>query len=372
MLLKIPSLPHAALQHLCLYATSSLIESLSNDSSPSIRNAAVEATAAFVLRHLPPTAPSIETVRLEQLDQQQLSVVRNAIERLLFALLQALFDPSDHVATNALKCLTRYALEAWTDAPSLLNATRRATATTIWDHLKKSADDGASANVRLAKEVLKGLSRLVSYVLDPNTSLSNDENQSVAQSHQVASKWGIYFADHVIVPLCDDVSAELSSCACTSLLVICSYAKENPTAEKVASWGIKATRRITRILIENDAKLPLVVMAGLMRDGSNALAALSKNDYVNSKFISAISVGLLPFAAKCPTKSVRLEAFSVISSAIVEYDLSGRDAGVGVAMKALLTSDSWRGVVDSGDSSVASELMYCMSQSLLDASRKIF
>ncbi|KAI0557917.1 hypothetical protein FGB62_251g011 [Gracilaria domingensis] len=112
-------------------------------------------------------------------------------------------------------------------------------------------------------------------------------------------------------------------------------------------------------------------MAGLMRNGSNALATLSKNDYVNSKFISAISVGLLPFAAKCPTKSVRLEAFSVISSAIVEYDLSGRDAGVGVTMKALLTSDSWRGVVDSGDSSVASELMCCMSQSLLDASRKI-
>ncbi|CAN8064334.1 unnamed protein product [Agarophyton chilense] len=389
VLLKIPSLPHVALQHLCLYATSSLIECLANDSAPAIRNAAVDAVGSFVLRLRPLTAPSIEAVRLEQLNEHQFSAVRNSIERLLFALLQALFDASDQVATAALRCLTRYALEAWADAPSLLNVTRRATATTIWDVLvpshkkigdrfvsllttqvKKSADLQTTGNIRLAKEALKGLTRLVSYILDPTASRSGD--QSLIQAHQVASKWSIYFTDHVIVPLCDDANIELSSCASISLLHVCSYAVENPSAEKVASWGIKATRRITRILLEKDAELPLVVVGGLVRDGSNGMAALSKNDYVNSKFISAMSIGLLPFAAKCPARSVRLEAFSVISSTIVEYDLSGRDAGVGVTMKALLTSDSWRGVVDSGDHAVASELMCCISQSLLDASRKIF
>ncbi|PXF45179.1 hypothetical protein BWQ96_05080 [Gracilariopsis chorda] len=393
VLRKIPSLPHAALQHLSIYCTTALIECLLNDSSPAIRRTATHAIAAFVLRSRPLTAPSIEAVRLEQLNEEQILVVRTTIERLLFALLQALFDHSDEVAIAALDLLTRFAFEAWSEEPSLLNATKRSTALAIWDILvpsykkiggrfasflskysKKSSEEKQTfETLHHLKDVLKALSRFISYILGSKASRSKT-SEDAAQLHQQALKWSINAVDSLFLPMCDELSVELCSSACCSVLMMCCYAAEAPSSEKVAAWGIKATRRITRLLLEHDSQVPLVVMVGLVRDGTNSLAALSKNDYVNSKFISSTSVGLLPFAARCPSKNARLEAFSVISSTVVEYDLSGRDSGIGVTMKALLTSESWRGIVGNvdSDSEIASELVCCFSQSLLDASRKIF
>lgn len=398
VLLKIPSLPHAALQHLSLYSSSILVENLQSDKSSVIRKAAVNAVSAFVLRSRPLTASCTEPIRLEKLTEKQLKVTRNAIERFLHALLKAIFDPADEVATLALSLLTRYALEgeSFWDV-SVLNASKRATSRAVWDvlassckriserfrivfsrisNLRGNEQGKESVVVRQGKEATKGIARLIAHILSDAKDHSL-ETQAIAKdpsTHPDISKWAIGWVDSVLLSLCDNGRVEMAICACSSLLLVCSYAVHNPSPENIANWGIKAVRRITRILHEQEHKMPVVIMVGLVQDATHGLAALSKNDFVNSKFILYTAVGLLPFAARCPGTDTRLEALSVIASTAVEYDLSGRDAGVGVSMKAILASDSWKSIIASGkdDSNIPSELVCCFSQSLLEASRRIF
>lgn len=406
---KIRALPHAALQHLILYAATPLIQALGEDRSPAIRKAAAFAVAASVLRGKPLTASSTEPIRLEQLNQDQIAVLKRSIERLLFALLLAIFDRADEVAVTALSLLTKFSIDA--DATlerSVLNRTKEATAGAIWDILtsncknvadrfnpllgklgKADTSDKSTAAGRevfkFRKEAMKSLTRLAARALNEKY-ISIEEREQQQDALQVATitpalmsahdslKWGLTWVDNVLAPLCDNAGVEVAAAACSAMLLVCSYAVQNPSLEKVAQWGIKAVRRISRLLFESDGRISIIVMTGLVRDASHGLAALSKNDYVTSKFVVTIATGLIPFAAKCPRREMRLEAMSVIASTIIEYDLSGRDAGVGVSLKAVLSSDAWKSTMVAGktDSNVASELVCCFSQSILESSRKIF
>lgn len=411
---KIPSLPHAALQHLVLYATTPLIATLSKDRSPAIRKAAANAVAAAALRPKPLTAPSTEPIRLEELTEQHIDLVRKNVERLLYALFQAIFDSSDEVSAVSLALLTRFSLDADSaiDA-SLLNATKNATAAAIWDVLVPSAGkiaerfaltfsklSSSAANLQgsgglasqsisregvlFRKEALKGMARLAARALngkyDEENSGLEAENSSragqlsdIQMQTEVARKWAVRWIDTVLAPLCDDPRIQVSSSACSALLMVCCYAVVNPSLEKIAHWGIKAVRRISRLLSEFDGKLSSVIITALVRDATHGLAALSKNDFVTSKFVVSVAIGIIPYTARCPRREVRLEAMSAIASTVVEYDLSGRDTGVGVSMKAVMSSDAWKkGMMESEkDSTVASEMICCFSQGLLESARKI-
>lgn len=405
---KIPALPHAALQHFILYAATPLIQALGEDKSPAIRKAAAFAVASSALRGKPLTASSTEPIRLEQLNHDQIAVLKRSIERLLFALLRSIFDRADEVAVTALSLLTKFSIDA--DAAlerSVLNRTKEATAGAIWDILtsncKKVADrfnpllaklakadatDKATAAGRemfkFRKEAMKSLTRLAARTLNETyTSIEEGEQRNALQvatitpglmSAQDSLNWGLTWVDNVLALLCDNAGVEVAAAACSAMLLVCSYAVQNPSLEKVAQWGIKAVRRISRLLFESDGRISIIVLTGLVRDASHGLAALSKNDYVTSKFVVTIATGLIPFAAKCPRREVRLEAMSVIASTVIEYDLSGRDAGVGVSLKAVLSSDAWKSTMAASktDSNVASEIVCCFSQSILESSRKIF
>lgn len=387
VLLRIPSLPHAALQHLILFATTPLIEFLTSPLSLSIRIAATNAIASCVLRARPLTAPSIDAIRLEQLNDHHISIVKTSIERLFFALSQALFDSSTHVAIAAFRHLTQYAFQTISEQHSVLNATKLATSTAIWHVLVPStkalsnrfrsilaqSSKDRPTDIALFKATLRSVSRLIAYILNSKPSIVNGI-EDYPQKHQQAVKWSISFVEGTLLSLCDQVNLEMSSSACVSLLLICSYANENPSPDKLAAWGTRALRRINRILVDFNGQLPLVVISGLVRDGCNGLAALSKNEFVSTKFIASTSVGLLPFAAQSTNRKNRMVALSVISSTVVEYDLSGKDTGVGLTMKAILASSSWKSILASrgADWEKAAEYVCCFAQSLLTASDKIF
>lgn len=373
VLTKIPSLPHAALQHLALYAVTPLIRCLSEDASPAIRNYAVQSVAAFLLRDRPLTAESIDAVRLEPLSVDQLQVVRRSMQRLLLALMDAIFDGAPEVAVAALTVLTRYALSGIRLEPSFLSATKRAMSLSIWDlllpNMKKIADRFTSVvrkgDIQQKKEAIRAISRLVAYILS-----GLDGGETRQQAIAVAIKW----VDAELSAICEEETFEMASCAATCMLLICSYAVENPSVERVTNWGIKAVKRITGLLHKKGSSVPIIVMAGMLRDAANGLAALSKNEFVNSKFIIYTAIGLLPFAARCPGRDTRLQAISVIASTVVEYDLSGRDTGVAESLRAVLSSGSWKDIIKSSKSNtnVPAELVAAFAQSLLEASRKIF
>lgn len=407
---KIPSLPHAALQHLVLYASSPLIGALGNDRSAAIRRVAAHAVGTMVLRARPLTALSTEPIRLEHLNEEQTSIVRNNIERLLYALIQAVFDSALEVAATALSLLTNFALES--DAAtevSLLDATKHATASAIWDVMipsaAKIADRFAPAIAKLArghtdgqptappaerlavretirfrKESVKGIARLAARVFnDKHTDASAQPEQRAENASmnglnaETARSWSVRWIDTVLAPLCDDSRMEVASCASVTLLMVCCYAVQSPSLEKIAQWGIRAVRRLTRVLSENDGKVSALINSTTVLDATHGLAALSKNDFVTSKFVVATAVGIIPYAVRCPRREVRLEAMSVTASTVVEYDLSGRDSGVGASMKAVMASDAWKAAMESSkkDSTVASEMICCFAQALLESSRKI-
>lgn len=132
-LTKIPGMPHAALQHLALFATSAVCDAVLKDESPDVRCAAVGAAAAIALRDRPLSAPSLDTVRLEQLPPEHSSIVRRSVARCLHALLDASFDSADEVAVAAFSCLVSFAARADAERrKSVLSATRDATADSVW------------------------------------------------------------------------------------------------------------------------------------------------------------------------------------------------------------------------------------------------
>lgn len=420
---KIPPLPHAALQHIALFATTPLIAALTTDRSPAHRAAAVTAVAAFVLRDRPLTALSVEPVRLEQLTQPQIGVVRTALERLTHALVGAVFDPVDSVAIAALRVLTQFGAAADAiSSSSVLRATKEAAALAVWDLLRPTAprianrlssvtsrqsvptstsslqSEASSAtappggsristpSVRNRRDALKSLARLAAHILSGtfarrlsaaqagvNAVLDPTELTVRADPDSEPVRWASGWTSRALLPACDDPNLNVAWSACSAVLTVCSHAAMPDAPEKVAAWGIKAVTRISRMLHEHDGKMSALVVNGLVKDAARGLAALSKNDSVTSKFVVSTAVGLLPYAARCPRVSDRLESMSLIASTVVEYDLSGRDAGVGVSLASVTASEPWKSILSTStqDSTIASEMVCCFAQSLLEASRKI-
>lgn len=394
VLLKLPSLPHAALQHFLLYSTTSLIQCLSKDTSPSIRHAAVHAIAALTLRTRPLTASSDDAVRLEAMDDSHIIVIRRAIERLLFALLETVFDKIDSVAVTALTLLTAYAHSIHTLADHApINATKRATARTVWEiliaslprfserfakvfastsSLKSATTSGPSPQFRHVKHSTTAFAKLASHVLSQPIEQDNSLNPPDADLENAQAR-AIRWVETVLLPLSDHSNVELAASACTSLLLVCSFSMDSPSSEKIVSWGMRAVRNIIRLLSQDKKPMPSIVASGLVRDAAAALAALSKSELVTTKFIVTSSIELLPFAATCPGRQRRLETVSLISLTIVEYDLSGQDANAATALKAVLKSESWRSIMadSKSDSNVSSEVICCFALSLLESSKKI-
>lgn len=398
ILLKIPLLPHTALQHLLLYSSTVLTECLSNDESPSVRRAAVHAIVAFTLRTRPLTAPATDAIRLEAIqDKEHLIVIKRGIERLLFALLEAVFDQTDSVAVTSLTLLTRYAHSAHNlpeHAP--LNATKRATSRTIWQILvaslprlserfstifshnpvtKSSLSNSShqmSTPFRHLRDSTTAFAQMAAHVLSQPA--DPPENPDVPDSNlRDAQRRAINWIETVLLPLSGSTDVEMSSSACLSLFLVAGFSSDNPSDEKVFQWGVHGVRNIIRLLSQDDNPVPSIVASGWVRDVVYALAALSKSELVTTKFIISSSIALLPYAATCPARQRRLEALTLIAFTVVEYDLSGRDTSVAVVLKAILKSDSWRSVLAESktDSTVSSELICCIGMSLLESARKI-
>lgn len=395
VLLKIPALPHSALQHLLLYSTTPLIACVSTDTSPSIRCAAVNAISSIVLRDRPLTAPTTDAIHLEKVDDDNhLTVLRRGVERLLFALLEAVFDSSDAVAITALTNLTSYSYSAslLTEyAP--LNATKRATAQAIWHILtaslsrlsnrfasvfssapsSKSSSSNSLSESRNLKDCISSFSRMASHVL--SHSLDRSENsEETDEELRAAQKRATTWVDSVLRPLSDHPNIELAFNASISLLQVCSYAGENPSNDNVSSWGTHAVSSIVRILTRDDSPIPAIVASTLVRHAAYALAALSKFEQITSKFVISSTVSLLPYAATCPGRRRRLELLTLLASTVIEYDLSCRDSNIAAALKAVLKSNSWRSIIAEAktDSTISSELVSCFGMTCLEASKKIF
>lgn len=394
VLLKIPSLPHSALQHLLLYSTTSLIACVSTDSSASIRRAAVNALASITLRDRPLTAPSTDAIRLEKVDDDNhLIVLRRGVERILFALLEAVFDTSDAVAVAALTQLTSYAHSASLLAEyAPLNATKHATAQAIWHILTaslsrlstrfsalfSSAPKSKSNSISLfdfrnLKDCLSSFAKMASHVLSLPEITTENSNEQQNEESEGAQKRATAWVNNVLLPLSDHSDVELAFNASVSLLLVCSYAGENSHNENVSRWGMHAVRSIIRVLTHDDTPIPAIVASTLARHAVYALAALSKSEQVTTKFISSSAVSLLPYAATCPGRRRRLEMLTLLASTVIEYDLSGRDTNVATALKAVLKSNSWRSIIAEAevDSTISSELVSCFGITCLEASKKI-
>ena len=136
--MKIAHLPHAAVQHLLLYSTTTFERLLnrSSDVPPATRRAAVNTVVSLVLRRRPVTAaaPDHDGVRLEQLnDEAHVKTLHRSVERLLFALLETCFDDDETIAIPCLYELTTYAhtcLSLSSHAPA--NAAKKAIGRVVW------------------------------------------------------------------------------------------------------------------------------------------------------------------------------------------------------------------------------------------------
>jgi hypothetical protein len=403
---KIPSLPHPAVAHVALVATSRILDPIVAQNAreglfPSyLRVNAVHAAAALVLRERPITAPHVDPIRLDPLNPEQIAVVRQSAERALDALVRALADKDDAVVLAALTLLTEYALS--TDAvprSSVLRATKEATAVSVWHLVLPRAERIAarlspvltaprsaqsvssqpsesqsstsapgiieearvvSLRLHARRSALRGIARIAAHALsgmsvrqavDAADVLDPDSASVVAAVTAEANaaaensvRWAINWTDKVLGPACDDQDWRFASSACSALLVVCSYTSVPAVADKRARWGAKATTRLARILGEHARTMSALLTTALTKEASRSLAALSKDDQVSAKFVSSTAVALLPHAAACPRVSDRLEALSVIASTVVEYDLQGRDTTVGVALHAVTSSVSWRDI----------------------------
>lgn len=380
-LTKMPGMPHAALQHLALFATSGVCDAMRKDDSVPVRVAAVGAASAIALRDRPLSAPSLDTVRLEQLSPEHDAVVRTGVARCLHALVEACFDSSDDVAVGAFSALVAFAANADAERrKSVLSATRDATADTIWVLLQTRRAQVSSRfepvalapRGALRRPTVKALAQLAARSLAGGL---GQDAAAVEDSPAAAAEWGSKCVNKVLFPLCATPEAKVSAAACSSLLHICGNVRGNVDKERVAKWGARAVTRIVKLLEENEGSLATLVITGLVQDATRGLAALSKNEFVNSRFVVTTCISLLAFAVRCPRATLRLEALSVIGATVVEFDLSGRDAGIGASLAAITKSQGWKRLLAAAendeDSPIRAEVVCCFAHSLLDASQKI-
>jgi hypothetical protein len=426
---KIPALPHPALAHIALVAATPLLAPLLDGASypAPVRVCAVHAAAALVLRERPITAEQLDPIRLDPLAPGQLAIVRTSVARALESLVGALADPHhDAVVLAALGVLTHYASSA--DAvphSSVLRATTEATATFVWDLLLPRAPAIAARLARIAtgnsfssatststasrtsstppvegqlessrlydrRSALRSLARLAAHALsgssvrvgsNPLSITTRDDSEGALEANESAegaAHWAVEWTERVLTNACDDQEWRLASTAATAILVVCSFASIPSVADKRARWGVKAITRLTRILGEHGRKMSSLLSTAITKDAFRGIAALSKDANATSKFVVATAIGLLPHAASCPRLTDRLEALTVLSSTVIEFDLSGRDASASAttsapSLTAITSSAAWRDIFSSAveDSTTASEIVCCFGQALLDASRKI-
>lgn len=359
---KLPALPHRAWQHILLFAASEL-RALLNDGNSRVRRATMLAVAAAVMRERPLTTDGGETVRLQSLQEKQVAVVRGAVESLMYGLLGSVFDLDDAVAATALDRMTAFAIEMTKEKEiSVLGRAAYATGGVIWTVLLANCAKIAprfDLKGKNSRAVVRGLSRLAATAL--GTRFGGGED---------VTRWALGWVDAVLSNSCE---GQGGIAACSGLLLVCSYA-EGVGVDKVAAWGTKAVKRLVRILGEEE--VGVAILSAVVDEIVRGLAALSKNDAVNGKFIVSVTIGLLPIVGKCPRREERLEAIFLMASSVVEHDLSGRDIGIGTSLKAVLNSAEWKMVMKGADDSelgaeLAAEVVCCFSQSLLEASRKI-
>lgn len=345
-----------------LFAASEL-RALLNDVNAQVRRAAMLAVSAAVLRERPLTANGGEAVRLQNLEQKQVGAVRNAVEGLMYGLLNCVFDTDASVAAAVLDRMTAFAVEMTREKEvSMLGRAAYATGGVVWTVLLANCVKIAGrfeVRGRDKRTVVKGLARLAAGALGGR--FGGGEN---------ARKWALGWVDGVLSSSCME---EGGIVACSGLLMVCSYA-ERIEVEKVAAWGIKAVKSLVRILREEE--IGGTTLSAVLGEVARGLAALSKNDIVNGKFVVSVVVELLPIVGKCARKEERLEAICVMASTVVEYDLSERDVGIGASLKAVLNSAEWKMVMKGANDGeigveLAAEFVCCFSQSLLEASRKI-
>lgn len=374
-LTKVPGLPHAAVQHVGLYATGVLTDTLLTAQAGTVRLAAVSACAALALRARPLTAPSVDTVRLEQPAAEHEGILRASIARCLHTLVDATFEPGDAVAVAAFSTLCAYA--ARSDAQrrkSVLSATRDATADAVWQLLitrqkelskrfEPLANSESSPHRRL---VVKALAQLAARCLAA---------RPLGSTPGEHAEWAAACVEKTLSPLCAATSEpRVAATACSALLHVCANTGPAIDQERVAKWGVRATARIAKLLQEKD-HIPTLVVTGLVQDATRGLAALSKNENATRKFIADTSVNLLGYGVQCPRRSQRLEALAFIAATVIEYDLGGRGGGVGSCLSSLIKSATWKRILvateEPEDSPIRAELVCCFGHALLDAARKI-
>lgn len=427
---KVPYLPHAALAHLALVATSPIVNAILHPSLSTplfLRVHAIHAAAALCLRERPITATGVDPVRLDPLKPEQIAVIRRAVERSLYAILQGLRDREDVIVLSSLTVLTEYASSV--DAvprSSVLRAAKEAMAAVIWDllapHMKSIASrlsritvgtdalssvssqasetssippiKGRTVSLRLyeRRSAIRGLARMAAHAAGGTSLRANmmelqpTGQATVAEANARAHdcvRWAVSWVDQCLLPLCDDSDWRLTATSCSSLLFICSHAKVPAVKEKRARWSVTAVTRLSRVLSEHAGKMSSLLLTSLTKDACRGFAAASKDPQATSKFISSIASALLRHAADCPRSSDRLEAISLLANAVVEFDLGGRNTNVGGGvLLAVTSSPAWRDIFAKAksageqenlaqDSSTCSEVVCCFGQSVLDASRKI-
>lgn len=369
---------------------------------------------------------------MDALSPAQLATVRIAVSRSLSALVEAAAaDREARVALAALRCLTEFASRA--DAvpqSSVLRATHEATAAVVWDLLltrvaaidrrfrgmaSGGADGGvasgasgasgpsgpsevsetppvegrvASRRLLQRRGILKALARVAAHAVSGGSLRGGGVvDGEVVEANKAAAEavaWAVGWVDVVLMPSCDDADWRVACSAASAVLMVCSFCKLGEAAEKRARWGAKATAKLARVLGEYGGRMSSLMSSSLTKDACRAMAAMSKEPQVTSKFIVTTAVSLLPHAAACPRVSERLEALTLIASTVVEFDLSGRDANAGASLGAVTGSTAWKEIVagstaaaggeggsESVDSATAAEMVACFGQSLLDASQKI-
>lgn len=393
---KLPSLPHPALAHILLVSPHLPRHLSSPASPPPARRAAVAALAAIALRPRPLTAPQAEPIRLDALSADQVLRVRHGVETSLAALVAALDDADDAVASAALHALTHFA--AASDAvekSAVLRKTTEATAAVVWDLLLARVRPIEDRFRRRGERrlVLRGVGSIAAHALG-GASLRKGGGE-VGEANEVARSavgWAAKWIDTVLGPACDDGDWTVGACAASVMVYVCCFCKAD-VGERKVRWACKGVARLVRILAESGEGMSSLVRADVVKDAFRGLAAVSKEAGASGKFVVTSAVGLLPHVAGLPQAGERLEGMVVLGSAVVEFDLSGRDGGGGASLATVLKSGAWKAIVRESerregrerrergggeavrlpeeDDATAAELVCCFGQALLDASAKI-
>lgn len=306
-----------------------------------------------------------DAVRVAALPSQADRLLRNDASRALHAVINAATDPDDAVATDALFDLTVFPLRS------------DATAETIWILLQGRLSEitkrfGPMLRAERSRHRRKGVIA-VSRLAAPSLATVLP-GHTPTDSSDAAVNWAAKCVSDTLEPLCVASDTRVAIATCDALLHVCASATDSLSAERVAKWGAHGVSRIVNILRDLEEDLAPLLVASLVQDATRALAALSKNDFVNSAFVISSGDGLPAHASTCRRAALRVEVMSVIAATVVEFDLAGRDNAAGACLLAVTRSATWKRVLADNEAEDGAdrraETVCCFSMALLDASRK--